>query len=747
MKINTRDMAATGNAEILDQNEFGISRDPDDEDFAMDVMSSQLYSDSLKIICQEYMSNARDAHRDAGRANIPVEIHLPTVEEPYYEVSDYGNGISPKNFKTIFLKYFASTKRKNDDASKRQNGGFGLGAKSAWSYTSEFFVTTVHEGIEYCYHCYRNENKKRVSDLVSQSRVGAGEHDGTKVRVNILPKDILTFHGKFRDITLMWGVKPKVVYPQDFKYATFEANACIYEDDNVVIFNRNCGARNVATALVDDIPYPIDASIFQNILNASEMKFLGHAAAYIRCDKLMVDPTPNRENLEYNQRTKDYLGQKIKDAHAAIYGFVSNKINQASSYWEACCMWSTDETVSSLCNMIETPNYKDTPMLDEDVREIRYDGTYRRGKEKTYVQFVNVSTKVDGSLFMSSVNDVGAHKIKSDIPFVFNIGGNPAKCVDKINTLLATLSKDKANHSTIRGLNLVRLPSETDALASVMTQLEKDYHWSQLLKYNLGDVVVPKVKMERSKGKVKGMVYRLTPGKTLVKEDVDFKGRHDIYIPLKNKTVTIFGKECRYDASPVTEYKAFITCATGMDFTQVNIYAVPMRFIKKLEKVKTMRSFDMVVKDAETAMRQKYDFDAVASKKKNVSHYHDVVGKLSSNIREVYSYVKKNVSADSVIAKACELHTKYYDSKNTALNMSTDEQWILWYISMQQIPVTITSHDKNFNDAKDTIEACVKMYATFLEMFSTYGLRYSKERVDLTADIVNMIERKNNPAV
>lgn len=741
-------MAATGNAGILDQNEFGISRDPDDEDFAMDVMSAQLYSDSLKIICQEYLSNARDAHRDAGRANIPVEIHLPTNEEPYYEVSDYGNGISPENFKTIFLKYFASTKRKNDDASKRQNGGFGLGAKSAWSYTSEFFVTTVHEGIEYCYHCYRNENKKRVADLVSQSRISADEHDGTKVRINILPNDISTFNGKFRDITLMWGVKPKVVYPQCFQYTTFDANACIYEDDSVVVFRRNCGARNVATALVDDIPYPIDSSIFQNTLTASEMKFLGNAAAYIHCDKLMVDPTPNRENLEYNQRTKDYLGRKIKDAHAAIYGFMSNKINQASSFWEACCILSTDETTSALRGMIETPNYKDIPLLGEDVRSIRYDGTYRRGKEKTYVQYVNVGFKVDGSIYMMGVRDVGSHQIESGIPFVFNIGGNPAKCVDKINTLLTTIYKDKVNHSTIRGLNLVRLPSEPESLASVMEMLEKDYHWSHLLKYNLGDVVVPKVKMARTKGAVKGMVYRLTPTRTLVKEDVDFKGRYDIFIPLKNKTVTILGKDHHFDDDTVSQYKHFITCATGMDFAQVNIYAVPLRFIKKLEKIKTMRSFDTVVKDAETALRQKYDFDAVASKKKNVSHYRDVVGKLSGNIREVYTHIKQKVSVDSVIAKACNLHTKYSDSKNAALNMTTDEGWILWYIDAHQIPVNLTSEDKDFIAVKDTIEACISMYATFLDMFSVYGLRYyGNERVDLTADIVNMIERKNNPAV
>lgn len=264
MLIHTRDMSSPGPVETVKEMTFSISRDERDEEFAMEVMSAQLYSDKLKIICQEYLSNARDAHREAGRANIPVTVHLPTEVEPWYEVSDHGNGISPENFETIFMRYFASTKRSNGALSKRQNGGFGLGAKSAWSYVPEFFVNTIHDGIEYRYHCYRNGENKRVAALTSKSRIGRDEHSGTTIRVNIKKEDINLFNGKFGDITLMWGVKPKVV--NSWTYTTFDAKDIIYEDNDVTVFERNRGARNNLTALVDDIPYPVDVRVIHDFL-------------------------------------------------------------------------------------------------------------------------------------------------------------------------------------------------------------------------------------------------------------------------------------------------------------------------------------------------------------------------------------------------------------------------------------------------------------------------------------------------
>ena len=53
MLIHTRDMSAPGPAESVKEMTFTISRDEQDEEFAMEVMSAQLYSDKLKIICQE----------------------------------------------------------------------------------------------------------------------------------------------------------------------------------------------------------------------------------------------------------------------------------------------------------------------------------------------------------------------------------------------------------------------------------------------------------------------------------------------------------------------------------------------------------------------------------------------------------------------------------------------------------------------------------------------------------------------
>ncbi len=731
MLIHTRDNTTVGQNEKLEQDSFALSRNEKDEEFAMDVMSAQLYSDPLKIICQEYMSNARDAHRAAGCAATPIQVHLPSEAEPWFEVTDKGNGISREDYKNIFLKYFASSKRD----SVRENGGFGLGAKSAWSYdgaNSEFFVTTVHDGIEYRYHCYRNENKKRVSDFLSQSRIGKDESSGTTIRISINKNDISTFIGKFRDITLLWGVKPKVVYPADFVYSQFSSNTILFENDDVTVFDRNVGARNAATALVDDIPYPIDVNILRDNLTDGEQKFM-RGAVYLHCDKLCVDPVPSRENLEYNARTRGYLISKIKSAYAAVNALVMSRINAASNYIEAMAI-AQDEYVGKLASIVQDVAFDGVKIPES--KTVRYEGTYRRGKDRTSVYFINIKHNVDGTARVSGFCDCSNHNISPATPFVFQYGGNPHKLNDKLNAVIDSFCK---SGKTITGINLVRLPSEDSLyLKETVTALERDYNWSKLNAINLADVVVPKVKMERGKNTIKGTAY-IVKNDILEKVNVDFKGKYDIYIPIKNKTVTILGVDYRFNDNDVKSFKQFITVGTNLDFNTVKIYAVPVRFMKKLARVKTMRSFDEVVKEAENKLRSQYDFDDVVSRNCHKAELSKIINNLNSGVRDIHKALKKvgRLDENSIIHKACSITCA------DAQNQSTTDSWILWYLRKIGVDTTKAA-PADFHEAKETIEKCGKMYCMLVSSFSTYSLQYdTNDKLNFVADIIDMIERKN----
>jgi len=737
MLIHTRDMAASGPADKVEELSFSISREEADEDFAMEVMSAQLYSDKLKIIAQEYLSNARDAHREAGKANIPVSVHLPTPEEPWYEVSDSGNGISPELFAKIFMKYFASTKRGDDNASKRQNGGFGLGAKSAWGYAPEFFVNTVNDGIEYRYHCYRDADKKRKAALLSKSRIGNGEHNGTTIRVNILPEDISLFVGKFRDITLMWGVKPKIVNVHSDFYTTFQANDIIYENSDVTVFEHNRGARNSLTALVDDIPYPVDVRVLNDFLTEGERKFAANAAAYLHCDKLEVDPTPNRENLEYNNRTRDYIVSKVKSAYAAISDLARSKVDAATSYWNACCIWYSDESIKTLCHIIEAPKYKGISLPTVTDNRIRYINIFRRGKERTSVYQVLFTTVPDGDVRIREVRDIGNnHTFHPNFPIVFQVGGMPNKCNDKMLALYNILVKDTVNHPSITGFNLVRLPSEDASYKEVISNLEKTYNWSKLLKYDLGEVVVP---VKAASG-LKGSFYEITNSSEpkLEKVDVDFRGRYGIYIPIKNfknKTVIIHGKNYRFDSQEVRRFKTL----TGVDFSKTKLFAIPEKLIEKLTKIKTMRSFDQAINDGINKLKGSISFDDVLNKWRSRDVYVTTLSGVNYQAHYLYGIIKDKVDPKSVFARVCALNT----SGNPTFRLTPIENNIIWYLRE-------TGHDmdEKANETpqivadRNLIKTFKEFYNPFFDIVITHSVRQDPKRIELLLNIIEMIEGK-----
>ena len=115
-----------------------------DTGMIFDILRSKMYSNPILAICREISCNARDAHREVGKPDVPVQIMLPNHFDPNYRIKDFGPGISPDRISNIFIQYTASTKR--DD--NIQTGGFGLGAKTPFAYSDSFAINTNFQGIK-----------------------------------------------------------------------------------------------------------------------------------------------------------------------------------------------------------------------------------------------------------------------------------------------------------------------------------------------------------------------------------------------------------------------------------------------------------------------------------------------------------------------------------------------------------------------------------------------------------------------
>ena len=117
--------------------DFGIKQA--DMGLVLEILRSKMYKNPIGAICREVASNSRDANREAEN-NVPIEISINdsplSASDVTISFKDAGPGISPERMADVFVNYGSSTKRDSDQFT----GGFGLGAKTPFSYTDNFSI-------------------------------------------------------------------------------------------------------------------------------------------------------------------------------------------------------------------------------------------------------------------------------------------------------------------------------------------------------------------------------------------------------------------------------------------------------------------------------------------------------------------------------------------------------------------------------------------------------------------------------
>ena len=149
-----------------------------DENSLVHIMSvlTDLYSDPMMAIIREYSTNAFDAHIAAG-VDLPIEVYTPSDFSQFIRIKDYGIGLSLTDIEEIYSKYGASTKRETND----MVGMLGLGCKSALTYTNQFTLVSVKNGIKIQTLISRDENGSGSITIVNESLTD--EPNGTEVVV------------------------------------------------------------------------------------------------------------------------------------------------------------------------------------------------------------------------------------------------------------------------------------------------------------------------------------------------------------------------------------------------------------------------------------------------------------------------------------------------------------------------------------------------------------------------------------
>lgn len=295
-----------------------------DQGMIFDILRSKMYSNPILAICREISCNARDAHREVGKPDVPVQIVLPNTLDWNYRIKDFGPGISPDRMSNIFIQYTASTKREDNV----QTGGFGLGAKTPFAYSNSFVIVTVVNGIKYQYNCYIDETK--VGKLALMSQEETKEPNGTEIVIPVEPKDAKAFSEWTEQACRHWAVKPLIKGGS----INWQTPKPILEGKGWAISTANDSYNRQAKMVIDGIEYPL---VLDSLRIYADTKLIdacrGHVLMYFGVGELTL--SASREQIYLDKKTQDKIRARLVEMQHDIKSLLLAKIDAFPNLWEA----------------------------------------------------------------------------------------------------------------------------------------------------------------------------------------------------------------------------------------------------------------------------------------------------------------------------------------------------------------------------------------------------------------------------
>jgi hypothetical protein len=390
---------STSTSGLLSSSDFGIG----DAGIILEILRTKIYTNPILAICREITCNARDAHREIGISDRPIEVYLPNTWSPNLIIKDFGPGIDPSRMEDIFIKFGNSTKRNNNV----QLGGFGIGSKTPLAYSDTFNITTTVSGTKYKYSAYIDETKVGKMTLLSQEPTT--DPNGTSIEIPILRTDYRTFASTVVDVTKHWDVKPKLLGGENIP--AWKVYETVYEGNRWTLpkstknSNYSYYDSPPSLAIIDGIGYKLDVYSLTNIteLQKAVLKTGFHFTFGIGELSLAA----SRDTIHYDEPTQKLILERIDALTSEVVVLVTNKIQHASTYIEAC---------KAYAGVKETLN--NSGLMDR-LTGIRWNGheIHLTIKVNDIGQFATVKSYVigDGDEVKSSRKDSTLHFLNSKI--------------------------------------------------------------------------------------------------------------------------------------------------------------------------------------------------------------------------------------------------------------------------------------------------------------------------------------------
>jgi hypothetical protein len=576
--------------------EFGIGNAA----ILIHYMTTTIYSNKPKAVCQEIMSNARDAHREVGTPDRPIRVKVPNGLSPSWECQDYGPGMDPERIVKVFTQYCNSTKRTDN----LQTGGFGIGGKTPFAYADTFTIRTIAK--ENGVNTLRNYVAIKEGDagprLMECGEPQETQEDtGTTISVPINPDDFSYFTSYTFKVSQFWEVRPIVDGTANMAWEEYKWH---YQGANWKIGNSK-GYYQETHACIDGIPYVLNTNEFNNIADNLRNILRQNLVLFFKVGDLAV--TLNRESLDYNEKTKTAIKTRLEEIQAWLENEIGDAISNASDLWQAHLLYRKLNTVFRISNLTKNVLWNN----------IKIDGEPMTARGVSFRSYKEKAGKLRNEKEWSLTPE-------EDQVMVYNDTGLDRVDIRRIYTLRDAHPDEK--------IFLIH-PCMTD-----MTPWKTAVHWDLIKdRFVMLSTILPK---KISRGGAGGpRTYAMTDcqqyiqasrGFYNVQNPLDYKNGGGIYIP------TFRGKV----VEPHFQFNVNKAFDTGL-FTNESVYKIPARYVEKLGKgwipytVAIKKAYDAYVKTVPKLVK------ALQQGKNTENALHNVM----NNSHYVAEYFKNNLSA------------------------------------------------------------------------------------------------------
>lgn len=327
MKPTTNQTSLQANG-VQESVSFGIK----DSGYAhiFHVLRNQLYSDSILAVIREYTCNAVDAHVQAGKAEQPIEVTVPTKLNLEFKVRDYGDALSDEEVRDIYAFYGESTKRETNN----QTGMLGIGSKSGFAYGDNFIIVSYIDGLKRTWNAFIDPSQ--VGQISKLSEESTDEPDGIEIVIPVREQDVDSFQHKAQNLFKHFKVKPIV-------------KGCAMEEEEAekeLLFSgedwawRSTGRWRdfVTVAVMGNIAYPIDRHDLNFSEENEDLRNLVVDSLTMQFDIGDLDIAASREKLQFTDRTQAAVTSKLKKVRSELVANAQKEFADCSSLWDAKCL-------------------------------------------------------------------------------------------------------------------------------------------------------------------------------------------------------------------------------------------------------------------------------------------------------------------------------------------------------------------------------------------------------------------------